>query len=226
MTLARPLSGAGGEFRALLGFGAILIALPILVDAAQRRRLLAGLAGLALALGLWGIVQFAAQLHFYDDPDGPIAAGSFLTAGRVIGLFAFPVAAIVALAVLTGAPNRRLGARALLGAVVVANCVAIVLTFERTFVVATLVGFALVFLRSVPRQRVRLLAGGTVAVASTAVASRWWRLPPSPRTSGASRRSEARRTIPPSCTASRRAGWSRSRSAPGPSTARRSARPS
>ena len=170
MTLARPLSGAGGEFRALLGFGAILIALPILADAAPRRRLLAGLAGLGLALGLWGIVQFAAQLHFYDDPDSPIAAGSFLTAGRVIGLFAFPVAAIVALAVLTGAPNRRLGARALLGAVVVANCVAIVLTFERTFVVATLAGFALVFLRSVPGQRARLLAGGTVAVACTAVA--------------------------------------------------------
>ena len=169
MTLGRPISGVGGEFRALLGFGALFVALPVLADTAARRRLLAGLAWLGLALGLWGIVQFAAHLQFYDEPDGPIAAGSFLTAGRVIGLFAFPVAAIVGLAVLTGAPSRRLGARVLLCAVVVTNCVAIVLTFERTFALVMLVGFALVFLRSASRQRARLAVWGTVAVASTVV---------------------------------------------------------
>ena len=55
LTIGRPISGVGGEFRALLGFGALFVALPILADSASRRRLLAGLAWLGLALGLWGI---------------------------------------------------------------------------------------------------------------------------------------------------------------------------
>ena len=170
LAIGRPISGVGGEFRALLGFGALFVALPILADSTSRRRLLAGLAWLGLALGLWGIVQFAAHLQFYDEPDAPIAAGSFLTAGRVVGLFCFPIAAIVGLAVLTGAPSRGLGGRALLSAVVVTNCIAILLTFERTFALVLIVGLALVFLRAAARQRVRLALWGTVAVVCTTLA--------------------------------------------------------
>jgi O-antigen/teichoic acid export membrane protein len=170
MALGRPLSGAGGEFRALLGLGTLLIALPVLADGDARRRLLTGLAGLAIALGVWGVVQFAAHLQFYDEPDSPIAAGSFLTAGRVVGLFAFPVAAIVALAVLTAGPQRARGLRAALWAVVLVNCAALVLTFERTFVLALLVGLVFVFLRSGARQRVRLVVGASAAAAATALA--------------------------------------------------------
>jgi hypothetical protein len=169
IALGRPISGAGGEFRALLGFGALLVALPVLANATQRRRLLGGLAWLALALGAWGILQFAAHLRFYELED-PIASGSFLTAGRVIGLFAFPVAAIVALAVLTGSPRLRASEQALLYGVVMANSAAVVLTFERTFVLVTLAGFGLVFLRAVAQQRIRLVLTVPAALTCTTVA--------------------------------------------------------
>jgi hypothetical protein len=167
--LGRPLSGVGGEFRALLGFGALLIALPILADPASRRRLLAGLAGLGLVLGLWGIAQFALNLRFYQ-PDAPIDPGSFTTGGRVIGMFAFPMAAIVALGVLTGAPPRGRAARWLLYGVLATNCVAVVLTFERTFVLTLLAGFFVVFLRATARQRGRLALIGAAALGCCALA--------------------------------------------------------
>jgi O-antigen/teichoic acid export membrane protein len=169
IALGRPISGAGGEFRALLGFGALLVALPVLAEPGQRRRLLVGLAWLALALGLWGIVQFAAHLQFYELEDAG-GAGSFLTAGRVIGLFGFPVAAIVAVAVLSGAPRPRPGEQALLYGVVMANSAAVVLTFERTFVLVTLGGFGLVFLRAAARQRIRLAVAAPAALACTVLA--------------------------------------------------------
>lgn len=161
MAIGRPLSGVGGEFRALLGFGAVLIALPILDRPDQRRRLLIGLTGLGLALGLWGVAQFALHLRF-SDPNAPIDPGSFTTGGLVIGMFAFPMAAIVALAVLTGSPPRSRAGRAVLYAVLVTNAAAVVLTFERTFVVTMLAGFAVVFLRSVGRQRIRIVLSGAV----------------------------------------------------------------
>jgi hypothetical protein len=156
LALGRPLSGVGGEFRALLGFGALLVALPLLVDPVRRRRLLAGLAGLGLALGVWGLVQFALHLRFFE-PDAPFDPGSFETGGLVIGMFAFPLAAIVALAVLTGLPGRRPAVRALLYGVLITNSAAVVLTFERTFLLTTLGGFALVFLRAAARQRARVV---------------------------------------------------------------------
>jgi O-antigen/teichoic acid export membrane protein len=169
LVLRRPMSGVGGEFRALLGFGALFMALPILADPVGRRRLLGGLAWLGLALGLWGIAQFALHLQF-DQPEAPISPGTFETAGRMIGMFAFPVAAILAAAVLTGLPSRRPAAQALLFGVLVTNCAAVVLTFERTFVLATLGGFALIFLRGTSRQRGRLALTAVTALACTFVA--------------------------------------------------------
>jgi hypothetical protein len=163
--LGRPVSGAGGEFRALLGFGTLLVALPIVADARQRRTLMTGLAWVGLVLGCWGCAQFALHLRF-TDVDVPLDA--FQTAGRVVGLFAFPAAATLALAALTGGSVRGSGARALFAAILVANVAAIVLTFERTFILVTLIGFALVFLRGTPRQRLQL-AMVTPAVAVTTV---------------------------------------------------------
>jgi hypothetical protein len=162
-SLGRPLSGVGGEFRALLGFGALLVALPIIAVPESRRRLLAGLAGLGLVLGLWGIAQFALHLRFYEA-DTPIDPSSFTTGGLVIGMFAFPMAAIVALAVLTGSPPRGRAARAVLYGVLATNCVAVVLTFERTFVLTLLAGFFVVFVRATARQRGRLALSGVTAL--------------------------------------------------------------
>jgi O-antigen/teichoic acid export membrane protein len=169
LVLGRPISGVGGEFRALLGFGTLLVALPVLADPQQRPRLLAGLGWLGLALGAWGIAQFAFHLHF-TDVDVPLDPGSFQTAGRVVGLFAFPVAATLALAVLTGGEVRSAGARALLGAVVMTNLVAVVLTFERTFLLVTLIGFCLVFVRGNWAQRTRLAVWTPVALVLTGLA--------------------------------------------------------
>ena len=210
LTIGRPISGVGGEFRALLGFGALFVALPILAD--SRRRAAGCSPGSPGSASRWGCGASCSSppiCSFYDEPDAPIAAGSFLTAGRVVGLFCFPVAAIVALAVLTGAPSRRLGARVLLSAVVVTNCVAIVLTFERTFV--------LVLAR---RLRPGVPAGGGTAARPARVlghrrgrvhdaggrargAGRALRLPVRLASVGC-----RARPTPPCCTASRRAGCS------------------
>jgi O-antigen/teichoic acid export membrane protein len=164
LALGRPLSGAGGEFRALLGFGTLLVALPVVADARQRRALMTGLAWLGLTLGCWGCAQFALQLRFTDVE---VPLDQFQTAGRVVGLFAFPAAATLALAALTGGSARGSGARALLVTILVTNVTAIVLTFERTFILVTLVGFALVFLRGTPRQRLRLAAIAPGVAATT-----------------------------------------------------------
>ena len=164
LVLGRPISGVGGEFRALLGFGVLFVALPVLADPRQRRLLLKGLGCLGLALGVWGIAQFAFHLQFTDAdlPAGPVG---FQTAGRTVGLFAFPVAATLALAVLSGGHTRPLGGRVLLAAVVVTNLAAVVMTFERTFLLVTLVGFGLVFLRGTWTQRTRLALLAPVVIA-------------------------------------------------------------
>lgn len=49
-----PLNVAGDELRTLLGFGVVLVALPILQDEELRPRLLKALLGIGLLLGLWG----------------------------------------------------------------------------------------------------------------------------------------------------------------------------
>jgi O-antigen/teichoic acid export membrane protein len=163
LALGRPISGVGGEFRALLGFGTLFVALPVLADPEQRRRLLSGLGWLGLALGLWGIAQFALHLRF-TEVDSPLDLGNFQTAGRVVGLFAFPVAATLALAVLTGDETLTARARLLLAAVVTTNLVAVIFTFERTFLLVTLIGFGLVFVRGTWGQRTRLALSVPFAV--------------------------------------------------------------
>jgi hypothetical protein len=174
IVLGRPLSGVGSEFRTLLALGTMLAAAPLVADPGSRRRLLRGLLIVGLAVGVWGIVQFALGLRF-DAPDGNSSVASFLTAGRVVGLLVFPIAAVVSLAVVTGAPPRSRVARALLLATFAANMLAIVLTFERTVLLAAAVGCALVFVRGTAAQRIRMLAWASpvlaVGLAAVALAS-------------------------------------------------------
>jgi O-antigen/teichoic acid export membrane protein len=165
LALGRPLSGVGGEFRVLLAFGILLVALPLLADPAARRQLLAGLPVVGLALGVWGVAQFAFGLRF-DPPDAGQSVSTFLTGGRVVGQLCMPVAAITSLAVLTGAPPRSTAARVVLLTAFATNSLAVVLTFERTVLVVTLLGFALVFLRGTGRQRLRIVAWAPPALAA------------------------------------------------------------
>lgn len=165
MSLGRSISGVGGEFRVLLGFGTVLMALPLLADPPARRRLLGGLVGLGALLGLWGVAQFVLGIRFELPADlGGGSVASFETAGRVIGLFAFPVAALVALAVLVSGKLRSRGMRVALLGVLILNLAALVLTFERSFFVATLLGVIFILIRAPGRQRLRLLAWAPVGL--------------------------------------------------------------
>jgi hypothetical protein len=168
--LGRSISGVGSEFRMLLGLGTVLIALPLLDEPDSRRRLGTGLSWLGLVLGLWGIAQFGAHLQF--DPATNIGGGGqgFNTAGRVVGMYAFPVAALVAMAVLSSGQVRSRTTRLLLLAVLATNLAALVLTFERTFLLALVVGWLVLIVRGTPRQRARMVVWPPVAVLSVLVA--------------------------------------------------------
>jgi O-antigen/teichoic acid export membrane protein len=168
---------AGTELRVLLGFGAAVIALPLLGDPTARGRLFVGLLGVGLAVGLWGMVQWTVGIPFTAAEDAGVREGvRFTTEGRGQiqgGLFAFPVAVVLGMAALLSHEVRSLRVRVLLAAVVALNGADLLLTYERTFWVATLVALAFLALRATPRQRVRALALGppvlAVALATLAV---------------------------------------------------------
>jgi O-antigen/teichoic acid export membrane protein len=153
---------AGTELRVLVGFGAAVIALPLLRDPATRGRLFTGLAWVGLAVGVWGMVQWLVDLPFTAAQDAGVRAGvRFTTEGRGQiqgGLFAFPVAVVMGVAALLSHELRSRRARALLVAVVALNAAGLLLTYERTFWVATVIGLGFVVLRAAPAQRRRVLA--------------------------------------------------------------------
>jgi O-Antigen ligase len=161
--LGRSVSGVGSELRTLLGFGTVLMAYPLLSDATTRRRLLVGLVGFGVLLGVWGVSQFVLGIRF-DAPAelGGSSVATFTTAGRVVGMFCFPVAALVALAVLVSGQLRSSAVRMVLLAVVLLNLAALVLTFERSFFVATVVGVIVILVRGQGHQRLRLLVWAPV----------------------------------------------------------------
>ena len=159
---------AGTELRVLLGFGAGVVALPLLRDPAARSRVFGGLLVVGLAIGAWGVIQWTMDLPFTAAEDAGVRAGvRFTTEGRGQiqgGLFAFPVAIVMAVAALLSHEVTALRTRALLVVVVGVNSIDLVLTYERTFWVAT--GLALGFLavRATPAQRLRALVLGPALV--------------------------------------------------------------
>lgn len=177
LALGRNASTAGAEFRVLLGFGAFLVAIPVLCDERQRRSLMRALPWLGLAAGLWGLAQWLFGLQFTAAADAGVQQGiRFTTAGRgqlLGGLFAFPVATILALAALMSDEVRALRDRLLLLAVLVLNLLCLLLTYERTFWIATVLASGVVVLKAGGIQRFRaLVAGGAVVLlAFTAMAT-------------------------------------------------------
>jgi O-antigen/teichoic acid export membrane protein len=160
---------AGAELRVLAGFGAAMIALPILADPASRARLFTGLLAVGLAVGLWGVVQWTVDIPFTAAGDAGVREGvRFTEAGRGQiqgGLFAFPVAVVMGVAVLLSHELRSARARALVVLVVALNAVDLLLTYERTFWVTTLLALTALALRATPRQRARALIAGPALLA-------------------------------------------------------------
>jgi hypothetical protein len=163
------LSDVGAEFRALGGgVAAALIAIAVMADPGGLRRMTRALVLLGLALGLWGLAQWVFQINFGGDFG--VRGGVSLTSngrGQVQGgLFAFPVAVIVASAALASGQLRRGVQRGSVIVVLALNAVSLLLTFERTFWVVTAVGVLLVALRAGRPRRARALMW--IAVVSSA----------------------------------------------------------
>jgi len=159
----------GAELRVLLGFGAAAMALPIIADPRQRWALFKGLLGVGLAVGLWGLVQWTIDIPFTASEDAGVRAGvRFTSVGRGQlqgGLFAFPVAVVMGVAALLSQEVRSVRTRVLLAVVVALNALDLLLTYERTFWVATLVALAVLILRVSRGQRLRIVTSGAAVLA-------------------------------------------------------------
>ncbi len=152
------VSEVGAEFRTLAGgIGTTLLVMTVLEGEGAKPRMLRGLVLLGLALGLWGIAQWTLHLNF--GVDFGVRAGVNLTSGGTGqlqgGLFGFPIAVLLAVGALTSGRLTGWRERGPVVAVLILNVISLLLTFERTFWVATVVGVLLVVLRSGREQRSR-----------------------------------------------------------------------
>jgi hypothetical protein len=168
LVAGRDPSNVGYEFRVMAGFAAFLVAIPVLSDESERARFLRLLPALGLALGLWGLAQWMFNIQLSNAADTGVRAGVRLTtSGRGQlqgGLFAFPAALLISMAALMSHQIRSLRARLLLAAVAVLNVICLVLTYERTFWIATTIGAAYVVVKFGASERLRAFVWGTVAV--------------------------------------------------------------
>jgi hypothetical protein len=163
----RSKSVTGYEARVLLGWGTFLLALPLLADRTARARLLKGLLVVGLAVGAWGLIQYFTNIGLTAGSDAGVRSGASVTnlgpaytQSKSIqgGLFAFPIAFLMGLAVLVLADVRSRLIRYLLVSMVLMNVACLVLTYERTFWLATFVACGLIVLKGDSGQRVKSVA--------------------------------------------------------------------
>jgi hypothetical protein len=146
-------SDAGFEARsAAFGVGGFILALPLLENATDRRRLYWVLLALGIALGLWGIGQWIFDVHYGAGGDVGVRPGidQIASAGGGQlqgGLYAFPVAAILSFALLLSRQGRSTNLFAPAALVFGLNCVCVLLTYERTMWGAALIGCLIVTVR-------------------------------------------------------------------------------
>lgn len=167
-------SRAGQEFRVLLGFGSMLIAMPLLAHARTRQAVLRTLLGLAIALGAWGLLQWFGHITLSGAGDSGVREGVRLTSqgsGQLQGgEYGFPVVIVVCSALLIFGAARSAKARLLVGVAIAFNAVACLLTFERTFWLDTFLGLSVVMLFAPAVQRIKLLlAAPIVAIVAIGV---------------------------------------------------------
>lgn len=174
-----PASDAGTEARCVVfGLGAFILAQPLLADPRSRTQLYLALTVIGLALGLWGIAQEVLSVPYTIQGDVGVRPGineiASLGGGQLQGgLYAFPIAVVMAFAGLVSRP-RRPAVAWLLAVVLILNSVCVLLTFERSIWGASLVGCAAVAIRAGPgawRPAMRWLALGAAAVLALAVLS-------------------------------------------------------
>ncbi len=155
------LSQSGFELRILFAYGAMLVAMPIAAQTAARERLLRGLLVLGLVLGLWAVAQWTLEIPESLAGDIGVREGvEFTSEGRGQiqgGLYAFPVAVVLAFAALTSGHLHTRGGRLVVLATLALNSVGMMLTYERTFWLTTPAALALVMLRAERTQRRRVL---------------------------------------------------------------------
>lgn len=154
-------SDSGAEFRQLLGYTALIVATPLVLDARTRRPLLHGLLLVGLALGLWGLAQWGLNISFGGAGDVGVRTGVRLTTGGrgqiQGGLFGFPLAVAVSYAALASGALRSRAGRLLVAVTLAVNAAALLFTFERTFWVGAVAAVGFVVLRLGAGRRTRAL---------------------------------------------------------------------
>lgn len=165
LNAGRDRSRVGQEARVLLGFGTFLIALPLLARARARPRLLVALTVFAVILGAWGMVQWFG--HFGYGVNVGVRQGVSLTStgtGQLQGgEYAFPAAIVMCFAALVSGAVGTFTGRAALVAAILLNGASCLVTFERTFWLAALLGIVVVLLRAGAVQRVKVLLFAPIA---------------------------------------------------------------
>ena len=124
-------------------------------------RLFKGMLGVGIAVGIYGLLQYFELLTFFAEGQAGLREGVRFTSGGKGqiqgGLFAFPVGVLIGFAVLTsGAVRSRIGQIALF-ALVGLNAIGLLLTYERTFWLATVLGLGLIAVRAGFAQRLRVV---------------------------------------------------------------------
>ena len=169
----RDVSTTGAELRALLGFGTVIVVLALVDDPLRRRTIFRALTLIGLLLGLLGIAQWFLQIPFSGAGDFGVREGVALTSsgrGQIQGgLFAFPIAIILSVAAFAFGALRSPRARAIVLCVLGLNVVSLLLTFERTFWLATVLGCGYVAARAGWAQRVRTLIIASITLFVLAV---------------------------------------------------------
>ena len=163
------LSQVGAEYRVFLVLGgAALMALPLMIDPRQRAKVLRGMAILGFILGVWALVQWTVDIPLGDADDFGVREGILQTTegrGQIQGgLFSFPVATILAAAALISGAIRSRVAQGAVAAVLLLNLAGLLLTYERTFWVTTVLGLLFVAAVSSGRARLRALFWGPLAL--------------------------------------------------------------
>ena len=126
------------------------------------------LAAVGLTVGVMGLAQWFLGLGFSGSGDFGVREGVSLTSsgtGQLQGgLYSYPVICILAFAALVSSRLPGPGTRTLVLGILIINALCLLLTFERTFWVVTVLGCGIVALRAERLQRAKLVLMAPVLV--------------------------------------------------------------